>query len=89
MIKVTSKSVIFMLESDADELWIKGSWNDWQPEAMKRDEKTGLFRKTKRLKPGRYEFGYLTGDGDWLCDETLPTVPSPFGSENSLLEVQP
>jgi 5'-AMP-activated protein kinase regulatory beta subunit len=89
MVKVTSKSVIFTLESDANKLWIQGSWNDWQPEAMKRERRTGRFRKIKRLKPGRYEFGYLTGEGAWLIDETLPTVPSPFGSRNSLLELQP
>jgi 5'-AMP-activated protein kinase regulatory beta subunit len=89
MVRFTSKSVIFTLALDENthEVQLKGSWNDWKPEAMKRNA-TGKYTKTKRLKPGRYEFGYEI-DGVWVCDETLPTVASPFGSRNSLLEVAP
>jgi 5'-AMP-activated protein kinase regulatory beta subunit len=89
MVRFTAKSVTFVLTPDetAKEVLLKGSWNDWKPEAMKRNAK-GEYSKTKRLKPGRYEFGYEI-DGVWVCDETLPTVASPFGSRNSLLEVAP
>ncbi len=88
MVKITPKSVIFTLQSDVNRIWIKGSWNNWQAEEMKRDKKTGLFRKTKRLKTGSYEFGYLLEDGSWQIDETLSTTPSPFGSYNSILEIK-
>ncbi len=85
MIKQTKKSVTFIYEGDADEVILKGSWNDWQEEPMKRNKK-GEFTKTKRLKPGTYQFGYLV-DGRWEVDQTLPTTPSPFGTMNNILKV--
>jgi 1,4-alpha-glucan branching enzyme len=88
VVKLTPKSAIFSLALDetVQEVRLKGSWNDWKPEVMKRDAH-GEFSKTKRLKPGRYEFGYEV-DGVWRIDESLPTVASPYGSQNSLLEVK-
>ncbi|ADV46251.1 glycogen-binding domain-containing protein [Nitratifractor salsuginis] len=88
MVKLTPKSAVFTLALDdtVQEVLLKGSWNDWKPEVMKRKGR-GEFSKTKRLKPGRYEFGYEI-DGVWRVDESLPAVASPFGSQNSLLEVQ-
>ena len=87
MIRKTPKSITFVVTSEANEVLLKGSWNDWKPEKMKRN-KDGSFTKTKRLKPGIYEFGYEI-DGIWVSDETLPQTPSPFGSYNSLLKVEP
>ncbi|SMC09674.1 glycogen-binding domain-containing protein [Nitratiruptor tergarcus] len=86
MIKIHPKSITFILQTEANEVKIKGSWNDWKAEPMMR--KDGVFTKTKRLKPGTYEFGYEV-DGRWLADETLPTTPSPYGSLNSVLKVEP
>lgn len=86
MVKFTKKSVTFLLDVDAKEVKIKGSWNDWQEEEMKKN-KQGLFSKTKRLKPGTYEFGYVV-DGVWMSDESLPQTPSPFGSTNAVLKVE-
>ncbi len=65
---------------------LKGSWNDWRPEPMKR-KKNGEFYLMKILPTDRsYEFGYVV-DGTWTVEENLPKVPTPFGSENSLLEL--
>jgi len=33
-----------------------------------------------------YQFGYHN-DGEWLIDEAVETVESPFGSLNSVLEL--
>ncbi|BAF70053.1 glycogen-binding domain-containing protein [Nitratiruptor sp. SB155-2] len=87
MIKKNPKSVTFIVHTDADEVILKGSWNGWKEEPMKKN-KDGSFSKTKRLKAGTYEFGYLI-DGIWITDETLPTTPSPYGSSNSVLKVKP
>jgi len=88
MIRIKRKGnrvwVTFIVE-DGEKVFIKGSWNQWKKEPLKR-RKNGTFSITKILKPGRYEFGYEV-DGKWRADETLPAVPSPFGSKNSLLEV--
>jgi hypothetical protein len=65
---------------------LKGSWNDWQPEPMKR-KKNGEFYLMKILPTGKtYEFGYVV-DGAWMVEEDLPKAASPFGSANSLLEL--
>jgi len=85
MVKINPKSVIFSLDVEAQEVYIKGSWNNWEPEPMKKN-KSGIFKKTKRLKPGRYLFGYEV-DGRWLADESTPQEDSPFGSKNSVLEI--
>ncbi len=94
MVKITQKGnkvwVTFTAPatvSESDDVKIKGSWNDWRPEAMKR-KKSGEYYITKVLKTGQtYEFGFLVDDVAWVIDNDLPTVETPFGSENSLLRL--
>jgi len=76
--------VTFIVE-EGNEVYIKGSWNHWRKEPLKR-RKNGTFSITKILKPGRYEFGYEI-DGEWKTEHSLPSVATPFHSKNSLLEV--
>ena len=86
MVRITPKSVIFELDIGADEVILKGSWNNWKGEKMKKNKK-GLFSKRKKLNPGTYEFGYMV-DGKWIADDSCELVDSPFGSKNSLLKVE-
>ncbi|BDY11737.1 isoamylase early set domain-containing protein [Hydrogenimonas cancrithermarum] len=92
MIKVTKKGkktwVTFTTPAIACEsIEIKGSWNDWEAEPMKR-KKSGEFYITKVLPTGEnYEFGYLCDGREWMTEETLPTVGTVFGSENSVLKL--
>ena len=86
MVKKKGKMHSFKIKADAKKVFLKGSWNDWKAEEMKKNKK-GLFAKRKKLAPGRYEFGYLI-DGEWVVDEFCETVDSPFGSKNSILEVK-
>ena len=86
MVRKTGKMYIFEIKSDAKEVMLKGSWDGWKGEKMKKNKK-GVFTKRKKLNPGIYEFGYLI-DGKWMADESCNTTPSPFGSENSILEVK-
>ncbi|WP_457607603.1 glycogen-binding domain-containing protein [Nitratifractor sp.] len=91
MIKITRRGkkawVTFTAPyTDCENVMLKGSWNDWEPEAMKQ-KKNGEFYLMKILPIGRsYEFGYLV-DGQWTAEEDLPAVPTPFGSRNALLEL--
>ncbi len=89
MLKITKRGkkawVTFRLAVDAKSVAIKGSWNNWKIEELKK-RKDGSFSITKILQEGEYQFGYLV-DGVWQTDATLPTIPSPFGSENSLLRI--
>jgi len=86
MVEKTGKMYVFKIKTDAKEVKIKGSWNGWKEEEMKKNKK-GLFNKRKKLAPGRYEFGYLI-DGEWVIDESCESINSPFGSKNSILEVK-
>ena len=92
MIKVTNKGkkawVTFTLPSNGIErASLSGTWNDWKSESMRR-KKNGDFFLTKVLSTNSsYEFGYTINGKDWICDDTLDCTTSPYGSENSLLEI--
>ncbi len=92
MVKITKKGkkawVTFTAPvEDCQTVAIKGSWNDWTPEMMKR-KKSGEFYITKVLPTGQsYEFGYLVDESDWMADHTLPMTDTPFGSKNSVLKL--
>ncbi|BBG65917.1 hypothetical protein NNO_1214 [Hydrogenimonas sp.] len=92
MVKITRKGerawVTFTVDGNGFEsVEIKGSWNDWKAERMKR-KKNGDFYIVKILPAGgTFEFGYLPAEGGWIHDETLPTSNTPFGSRNSVLNI--
>ena len=66
---------------------LKGSWNDWKPEVMKR-KKDGTFYLTKIFPvDSRYEFGYLIDESDWVHDPETELADTPFGSKNSILAI--
>ena len=67
-----------------DNVELMGDWNDWKPEKMIK-KKSGEFYLTKVLNIGRnYQFGYHS-NGEWVADETLGKIESPYRSHNSLL----
>ena len=92
MVKITNKGkkawVTFTVPSDGiDSASLSGAWNDWKIEPMKR-KKSGDFYLTKVLNTGNsYEFGYAVNEDGWICDDTLGCIVSPYGSNNSLLEL--
>jgi hypothetical protein len=78
--------VSFYFNGEANEVFIKGSWNNWENESMKK-KKDGSFYIRKSLPLNQiYEFGYLA-DGKWYADESCDNVPSPFNSKNSVLRL--
>ena len=92
MIKITKKGkkawVTFTAPvTGCETVAIKGSWNDWTPETMKK-KKSGEFYITKVLPVGEtFEFGYLVDDSDWIHDPETALTETPFGSKNSVLEL--
>lgn len=93
MVKVTKKgnkawvTFAFAPREDITSVELMGEWSEWKNEAMKQ-KKNGEFSITKVLKTGNnYEFGYRVNGIVWNHDPECPSVPSPFGSENSLLEL--
>lgn len=93
MIKVTKKdnkawvTFTFPNNDDAKSVHVVGEWSEWANEPMKR-KKNGDYSITKVFNTGeRFEFGYKINGESWLHDHTLPSVPTPFNSHNSLLEL--
>ena len=84
--------------TDAHEVSIGGTFNDWDPSRTPMSKSTdGTWRVTLRLPAGSYEYKFAV-DGKWVCepgvDEFDPKlvgspdcVPNVFGSMNRKLEV--
>lgn len=74
----------------AEVVSLVGDFNDWNEEAnpMKR-RKSGGFSTTVKLPCGdSYQFRYVIDGTIWENDaEADDYVPSPFGSDNSVVEV--
>ncbi|WP_345969072.1 MULTISPECIES: hypothetical protein [Sulfurimonas] len=74
-------------ETGMETVALCGAWNGWSDEPMKQ-KKNGEFYLTKVLPAGStFEFGYKSGDGAWMAETDCTCVPSPFGSDNALLEL--
>ena len=71
---------------DTSSVYLVGSFNDWDPVKLPMAKnKDGSFRKKLTLKPGRYEYKFIT-DGIWLNDtESQENVMNPYGTLNSVL----
>jgi hypothetical protein len=91
MVKVTKKenkawvTFTFPRSEDVRSVHVAGEWSEWEHEPMKQ-KKNGEYSITKILNAGeRFEFGYKINGEHWHKDGDLPSVTSPFGTENSLL----
>ena len=89
MAKSKKKRVTFRLDApDAKEVYLAGSFNDWDPgaRALKR-AKNGIWSTWTNLEPGSYEYRFVV-DGEWRQDPECPdTAVNEFGSHNSILKV--
>ena len=91
--KGNATSVTFTLPADAaaTSACVVGSFNDWSDSAtpMKLDAKKGVWTsKAVQLKAGRHSFRYLVDGETWHNDDAADaTEATPFGSENSVIEL--
>ncbi len=66
----------FIARVRAKEVFLAGSFNDWNPKALPMRRRTkGEWRATLRLEPGRYEYKFVV-DGEWRC---APDCDRPYG----------
>jgi 1,4-alpha-glucan branching enzyme len=79
----------FSLETPtAQEVILCGDFNNWniKTHPMTKD-KSGAWRKTLMLSPGRYEYKFLV-DGRWRNDpKNDKTRPNRFGTRNNVLTI--
>ncbi len=88
--KAAPKKVQFEFSApEAREVFVAGEFNDWDRTAnpLRRD-KSGMWKLTLPLMPGRYEYRFLT-DGNWENDRSCSgCVPNEFGSVNCVRIVE-
>ncbi len=87
-------TVTFTLPQDAlegKEVAVVGDFNDWDPTVAPMVTKGGRRTATLIMPVGRrYAFRYLSGDGQWLNDESADAYePNEFGVDNSILDLSP
>ena len=82
--------VAFELEADpGSQVFVAGSFNDWNPQQHKLDpvNGSGRFRKELMLPRGQHEYKFIVNDS-WINDQQNPaSVPNDLGSTNSLLVI--
>jgi hypothetical protein len=88
--RATKKATTFTLTAPhATRVFIAGSFNAWAPDATPLEQdKTGLWRRTVRLDPGRYEYRFVVDDVWW--DDPTNTLRSSneFGTQNAVIIVE-
>lgn len=74
--------------SEAIEVYIAGSFNDWHPCATPMDAVgRGRWVKELTLPPGRHEYRFVV-NGEWVDDPNAKEiVPNPHGGANAVLNV--
>ena len=89
--KVLSSIEFSLHAPDVTEVYLSGDFNGWQPDAKEyrlRKFKGDVWKKSLKLKPGRYEYQFVV-DGQWWCDPANDNrVMNPYCSENSVIDVK-
>ncbi len=84
----TRRVRLVLTQPNAKEVFVAGSFNDWQPRATPLSRSVdGPWAAELRLKPGEYEYRFIV-DGEWVEDPAAEQqVSNSFGSHNSVLRV--
>jgi len=86
--KVKKATVTFKTKAreDASQAILAGEWDDWVSREMKKNM-DGTFSVKVNIDLGKsYQFGYSI-DGSWTPDTDLALADSPFGTNNSILDL--
>jgi 1,4-alpha-glucan branching enzyme len=73
---------------DANEVFIAGTFNDWDPQVRRlRCDKKGTWRTWMNLPAGQHEYRFIV-NGDWQEDpQAGERAYNPFGTFNSVISV--
>lgn len=80
--------VTFVQPPRDEAVYLAGSFNGWQAEALKR-AKDGSLRATVTAEPGEtIEFRYVTASGEWFDDDGADEhVWNEHGTKNGVLRI--
>lgn len=91
LVKVNKNLVNFwIMAKPGSEVFVAGTFNNWSVTAnpLKGNSSRGHYIATLAVCPGRHEYKFVV-DGVWQVDPSCPVmVANPFGSENSVLQVE-
>ena len=91
-----SGSVITVRAPEAKQVFVAGTFNDWNPKShVMKAAKGGEWTRTLDLAPGRHEYKFVI-DGQWCCepgrdgpnDGGPGCVPNQQGTMNRIIEVK-
>jgi chromosome partitioning protein len=84
----TPDGVLFTFEApDARRVQLVGDFNGWELDGSDMTLNGTIWTSTLKLPPGRYRYRYVI-DGTWRSDPMNAEVePSPYGEDNSVIEV--
>jgi 1,4-alpha-glucan branching enzyme len=75
--------VTFEVEKpEADVVAVVGTWNGWEPEAMKKF-KNGKHKLALDLPEGEHQFRYLIDGATWENEEDAELIANGHGDQNS------
>ena len=73
-------------QSDAAQVYLAGSFRNWQPVPMKKQQ-DGRYALDLKLTPGTHEYKFVI-DGQWTTDpDHSHWAPNPYGSFNSVASI--
>lgn len=76
--------------ASATSVWIGGSFNGWQAVQDQMVKSGSVWRLTKNLNHGVYQYKFYVNQSYWVHDPANPfTAPDGFGGYNSVLTVGP
>jgi 1,4-alpha-glucan branching enzyme len=77
-----------LVQPDAKNVYVAGSFNEWKPELTPLvPVGNGRWVGDLTIKPGRHEYLFVV-DGQWMPDPNAKeSVQNPFGGRNSILGV--
>ena len=89
--KAAPKAVTFTVHADkGKQVYLAGSFNDWNPTAKKLAYKAreGIYTAEVKLVPGEYEYKFVI-DGTWCADpENANAIANDQGTFNSVITVK-
>lgn len=87
--KTAEITFIFTGHPDARQVYLAGDFNHWDPKKHRMSKyRDGSFRARLALKPGVYQYKFVS-DGIWLNDpEAREQVRNSFGTVNSQVRVE-
>jgi len=77
--------VVLRWSGEGEKVQVAGSWNDWKPEELIKEEDCFILRLN--LPPGKYQLKWVI-DNVWKLNQDLPVVVDGEGNENNEIEVK-